>query len=130
MGTEFWLVDREGRNALDVDKWYGLANAVYDSYTDGRTLGHVVTPEMVRACFCPRGEWLRTAALLWMERVAGGRPVELWDDQTDDEWEGYDDERDFYAMPGWTLYDSHTPPRHPLWRPPEVEAALAARPTT
>lgn len=133
MGTEYWLVDREGRNALDVDKAYGLANEVADAYPDGDTLGHVVTPEMVERFDCPRGAWLRLAIQTWMRDVAKGRPVEIWDDQTDSEWQGYDDAAHrFVAQPGWTLYQTHDgvspyTDHIRLWRPPEVANLIIDR---
>lgn len=124
MGTEYWLVDRTGRHALDIDKAYGLAQIA-------GPLGSLVTPAMVDALeaekvarFGERGRWLPTAIRLWMERVAEGRPVEPWDDQTDDEWEVWDN--GLHAAPGWTLYQTHDLGAHPLpahmrlWRPPEV----------
>lgn len=106
-----WLVDREGRNALDVGRTPTLG-----------PVGSVVTAESIdHARLGPH--WL--AVRLWVERIARG-PVELWDDAASGEWEPWDGV--FRVAVGWKVWQvtEPVPPRRRLWRPAEVTAIAEA----
>ena len=88
MGVEYYLIDDEGKNALDCHKWYGVSAADDDNITDAEIAA------------CTRFDWLPACAIRWRGEVCGGRKLRLVTDLYDLPWEDYDGN----ALPGWTLY--------------------------
>ncbi len=136
MGTDYWLVDREGKNALDVDRWYALAmQPEYDGcmidYEDCAvtldTIRRVLAPLPGERAPTPRSLWLVALSTAWMEDVAQGRTVILRTHDNDDEWVDQDCASDA-PMPGWTLWSLFEPrsPHTQPWAPREAVAARRA----
>lgn len=111
MGTVYYLVDYDGKNVLDLDKFYALANWA-DDQEDRDWHGPWLTADLARAIKDMREDaperHTETAqrALLWMHRVCKSRPVylehECSHDMRYDPWE-----RDLGTVAAWwTVYDS------------------------
>lgn len=92
--SDYWLVDREGRNALSVGR------------VRVAKVGALVVPSDIT-------HW--PAVRAWIRDIAQGRPVEVADDS--DEWEPWDGH--FYVRVGWKVYQmtEPCPERRNLWKP-------------
>lgn len=100
MGVEHYLVDDEGRNVLDVHKWYALR-------PDDR--GNVTEADIRAGSRCDKlGDvgWLVDAALAWLREVAQGRKVRLVTDSTDSEDQCWMDWETFRTRPEWTCWSA------------------------
>lgn len=101
MGVEHFLVDDEGKNVLDVHKWYALRPEDW---------GNVTEADIRAASPCDKlgGDvgWLVEAALSWVREVVCGRRVRLVTDCGDVEEQCWLDGRTFKARPGWTVYSA------------------------
>lgn len=128
MGTEYWLVDRESKSALDVGKFYRLLGD-RSGYNEEETVTeqHCQTAD-------GRPTIRSVGAATWIRDVASGRPVEMWSEHSEGDWSCYDPDNSCQVpRDGWTLYsvfdlsmpyDKHLR----LWRPSEVQAIVDALP--
>jgi hypothetical protein len=101
MGVEYYLVDDEGKNVLDVHKWYALNPEDWSNVT-------VTDIRAASPCDKLGGEvdWLVEAALSWTREVAGGRRVRLVTGCSDQEEVSWNDWRTGKAVPGWTHWSA------------------------
>ena len=112
MSTDYYLVDPEGRNVLDVGSWYALAL----KYPAGCWDEEAPLTEAILDTLDPadRRAWTTPIVRDWWKRRAEGRTVYLRHEQGNTEWEDpdtYDPKPDWTAETvyrkaarGWTPY--------------------------
>lgn len=102
MGTEYVLVDRVGRNLLEVGKLWSFDCAASDFFAAGLTRERILAGKMPD----PNGNGEDNIAdemARWQAEVCEGRPLSVHGDTWDPpEWE--DPDPPFGLRPGWTLW--------------------------